>query len=148
MTYIKPQEVRSPKKRWRLIRVLHDGGTGEWSAAEGQWAEGGRWRDVLAIRWNGDSSDRRTGHPQSHGRPTWFIVPDEMEAAMRSVVSSVAERMACPFSFFVSANWSKQEEKRSVHVADLRSRRIRYKGTGWTLKALLDLARAQDGQCW
>lgn len=145
MTYIKPQEVRSPKKRWRLIRVLHDGGIGEWSVAEGQWSRGGRWRDVLAIRWNGDSSRRGIGSPQAHGRPTWFIVSDEMEAAMRSVIASVAEPMACTFSFFVSANWSKKERERSVHVADLHGRRIRHEGTCWTLKTLLDLARDQDG---
>lgn len=145
MTYIKPQEVKSPKNRWRLIRVLHDGGIGEWSAAEGKWAKGGRWREVLAIRWNGGSSDKGIGSPQSRGQPTWFIVPDEMEAAMRSVVASAAERMACPFSFFVSADWSKKKEKRSVHVADLRGRRIRYEGTGWILRTLLDLARDRDG---
>ena len=145
MTYIKPQEVRSPKNRWRLIRVLHDGGIGEWSAAEGQWAKGGQWHDVLAIRWNGGSSDRGIGSPQSRGLPIWFIVPDEMEAAMRSVIVSVTERMARPFSFFVSANWSEKEKRRSVHVADLRGRRIRCEGTGWTLKTLLDLAREQDG---
>ena len=52
---------------------------------------------------------------------------------------------ATPFSAFISADWSKEEEKRSVHIADPHGRRIRYKGTGWTLKTLLDLARDQDG---
>lgn len=51
-----------------------------------------------------------------------------------------------PFSpqfpaFFVSADWSKDKRKRSVHVADLATRRIRRpESSGWTLEALLNLA--------
>ena len=44
-------------------------------------------------------------------------------------------------AFFVSADWSKNAGKRSVHVADLPARRIRWEeSTGWTLKTLLQLA--------
>ena len=46
---------------------------------------------------------------------------------------------------FVSADWSKDERKRSVHVADLRGRRIRQEGAGWRLDTILALARKQDG---
>lgn len=43
-------------------------------------------------------------------------------------------------AFFVSADWSKDTRKRSVHVADLSARRIRRpKSSGWTLEALLSL---------
>ena len=51
-----------------------------------------------------------------------------------------------PFSpqfpaFFVSADWSKDTRKRSVHVADLSARRIRRpESNKWTLEALLRLA--------
>ena len=43
--------------------------------------------------------------------------------------------------FFVSADWSKDHRKRSVHVADLENRRIwREEGRGWDLQALLKRA--------
>ena len=44
-------------------------------------------------------------------------------------------------AFFVSADWSKDTRKRSVHVADLSARRIRRpQNQDWTLTALLHLA--------
>ena len=91
--YIGPEEAKSPKSRWRLHRVLHDGGAGAWSAAEGQWEHGGRWDDVLAVRWNGRAGDER-GSPQSRGHPTWFIVPGELEAAVRAVIGGTGEAPA------------------------------------------------------
>lgn len=43
---------------------------------------------------------------------------------------------------FISADWSKKTEKRSVHVADLGQRRIWREDRGdWNLRTLLDLAR-------
>ena len=80
--YIRPEDVRSPKRHWRLIRVLHDGGPGQWSVAEGQWDNGDRWDTVLAIRWNG-ATGAEIGNPQSRGLPTWFILPEELEASVR-----------------------------------------------------------------
>ncbi len=88
MSYVKPSEVNSPKNRWRLRRVLHDGTEGEWSVAEGQWDNDGLWRDVLAIRWNG-TSEAPIGNPQSRGLATWFIVPDELEPAIRSAIPNL-----------------------------------------------------------
>ena len=89
MKYDKPEDVKSPKSHWRLQRVLHDGGEFEWSAAEGQWwAEGeGLWVERLAIRWNGGGSAKR-GNPQSRGYATWFIVPPELEDAVRKAIAS------------------------------------------------------------
>ena len=78
MSYIKPEDVTSPKKIWQLDKILYDGGEGKWSAAEGQW-DG---ETVLAIRWNG-SKDKPIGNPQSTGYPTWFIVPPKLEDAIR-----------------------------------------------------------------
>ena len=87
--YIKPEDVRSPKRHWRLTRVLHDGGAGGWSAAEGQWDNGDRWDNVLAIRWNGGESTE-IGNPQSRGLPTWFIVPKELEDDFRKGILAVS----------------------------------------------------------
>ena len=83
-----PENVNSPKRRWRLHRVLHNTGTGEngWSAAEGQWEDDdGVWSAVLGIRWNGNS-DAEIGNPQSRGCATWFIVPTELEGAIRAAI--------------------------------------------------------------
>ena len=47
---------------------------------------------------------------------------------------------------FLSADWSKSPEKRSVHVADLAARRIRREeGREWDLAALLEVARGLAG---
>ena len=85
MNYVRPEDVRSPKRFWKLICVLHDGGAGQWSAAEGQWDNGDRWVNVLAIRWNGDTG-AEIGNPQSRGLPTWFIVPRVLEASIRRAI--------------------------------------------------------------
>ena len=88
ISYVKAQDDNSPRNRWRLHRVLHDGGEGGWSAAEGQWDNEGLWREVLAVRWNG-SSGCEIGNPQSRGLPTWFILPDEMEQMVRESIGTL-----------------------------------------------------------
>lgn len=88
MSYVKPEDVDSPRNRWRLRRVLHDGGEGGWSAAEGQWEHEGLWGEVLAIRWNG-SEGAEIGNPQSRGLATWFIVPEELESPIREAIPRV-----------------------------------------------------------
>ena len=70
---------------------------GGWSAAEGQWEDDGVWNDVLAIRWNG-SSDAEIGNPQSRGCATWFIVPDELENAIRAAIASLPTRTGAAVS--------------------------------------------------
>ena len=90
-----PQNVDSPKGRWRLHTVLYDGGEGNWSVSEGQWEQDGRWGDVLAIRWNGKDIDE-LGSPQSRGRATWFIVPKELEQAIRAVIADLRSDAATP----------------------------------------------------
>ena len=55
----------------------------------------------------------------------------------------MGERMV---SYFVSADWSKRRDKRSVYVADLRERRIwKQSGASWNVRALLDLAEQLSG---
>jgi hypothetical protein len=77
--YIPPEEVDSPKSGISEIEVLYDGGSSDpdeefhWSAATFNW-----YGDkALGIRWNGYRG-KEVGNPQSRGRPTWFIIPDEL----------------------------------------------------------------------
>ena len=89
MSYVKPEDVKSPQPFWRLHRVLREGVEDDWAAAEGQWKDGDEvWRDRLAIRWNG-SPGWPLGNPQSSGHATWFIVPNELEEAARKAIASL-----------------------------------------------------------
>ena len=90
MSYVKPEDVHSPKNRWRLRKIVHDSGEGGWSAAEGQWDDDGLWSEVLAIRWNGIKG-AEIGNPQSRGLATWFIVPSELEGAVRTAITNLPE---------------------------------------------------------
>jgi hypothetical protein len=85
-----PNDVKSPRDKWQLIRVLHNGvktGTG-WSLACGLW-EG---KPCLAKRWDGDGPDSK-GHPISTGHAVWFIEPDEFyEMILASAYVSDADR--------------------------------------------------------
>lgn len=74
MAYQNPRFVDSPRARWRLIDILHNGGDGDAALAIGNW-DGA---PALAIRWNGSSGDTGIGNPQSRGIATWFILPEWM----------------------------------------------------------------------
>ena len=88
MSYVKPEDVHSPKNRWRLRKVVHDSGEGGWSAAEGQWDNSGLWSDVLAVRWNGGAG-AEIGNPQSRGLATWFILPCELDGVFRETIANL-----------------------------------------------------------
>jgi len=97
MGYRKPDTVIAPKNRWQLGPVLCDTGQGGWSVVEGFWEE----KPVLGIRWNGDDDTGGYGNPQSHGNPTWFIIPSELESAIREMAGKVEKAMCgvnCEFS--------------------------------------------------
>jgi hypothetical protein len=87
MGYRDPTTVVSPKSRWELTRVLCNTGQGGWAVAEGTWDK----EPALSIRWNGDDDSSSPGNPQSHGNPTWFIVPTELEEAVRGVAHKLNE---------------------------------------------------------
>jgi hypothetical protein len=93
MRYITPDRVISPKAHWLLRQILYDGGspgagTG-WSAAVGQWKDDDHgWTEVLAVRWNG-TRESPLGNPQSRGLPTWFVVPPELDAALRETIENL-----------------------------------------------------------
>ena len=71
---IDPRDVVSPQSTWQLIDVLYE--SEDWSMAIGRWkSDEGKWRPVLAQRWNGWEGGK--GNPISRGFPTWFIMPDE-----------------------------------------------------------------------
>lgn len=89
--YVDPRRVDSPRARWKLERVLHDGGKDSWSAAEGAW-DG---RVCLALRWNG-GDEGKLGTPQSRGLPTWFIVPSVIEPEVRNAILRVQLRARIP----------------------------------------------------
>lgn len=79
MAYIDPATVLSPKDAWELTSVLWNTGQGDWSLAQGTWNK----NPCLAMRWNGSDGIEGIGNPQSRGHPTWFIIPDDLEDAIR-----------------------------------------------------------------
>ena len=73
MTYVEPQDVVSPRARWKLIDVLRNEGPGEVAYALGEW-DG---EPSIGMRWNGDD-EHPIGNPQSRGLPTWTMVEERM----------------------------------------------------------------------
>ena len=88
MTYIPPETVTSPKKSLSAEpRVLYNGGPGHWSAASLEF----RGRERLALRWNGKDGEAGIGNPQSHGKPTWFVIPEELDQVVRARIKGLSE---------------------------------------------------------
>jgi hypothetical protein len=75
---VAPESVRTPKKRVGSVDVIFDGGTGNWSLALLDF-DG---KERVGIRWNGEDGPS-IGNPQSHGQPTWFILPTELGPVVR-----------------------------------------------------------------
>jgi hypothetical protein len=73
MTYIKPDDVVSPKANWRLVDVVLDRGEDDCAYAIGMWDNKRR----IGFRWNG-SEDHPLGNPQSRGLPTWTMLDPAM----------------------------------------------------------------------
>lgn len=81
MSYIDPQEVLSPRDVIQSHRVLYDSGPTacSWSVALLNYWDG---TQKVGIRWNGDDNSK-IGNPQSHGKPTWYVVPDDLAPIVR-----------------------------------------------------------------
>lgn len=77
MRYVNPETVITPKNRVRSVHVIHDTGAAGWSVALLDW----NGEEAVAIRWNGQGKE--IGNPQSHGRPTWFVVPEDLGHLIR-----------------------------------------------------------------
>lgn len=73
MSHYPAKNVISPKNKWVLKSVLYDAGSGRIAIASGYW----KGRSAIGIRWNG-SHNEGLGKPNSFGRPTWFILPEEL----------------------------------------------------------------------
>ena len=77
MSHVKPEDVHSPRGRWKLIDVLVDGGEAAWAVAIGSFDN----KRMLAIRWSG-TEDTPAGTPQARGNPTWLMVDPKFEDAI------------------------------------------------------------------
>ncbi len=89
MSHKNPKDVKSPRNKWTLIDVLHDGGEGKDALAIGEW-EGDR---VLAARWNGNE-ESQVGNPQSRGIATWFVLPDRYNEALLATLPENKQMIA------------------------------------------------------
>jgi len=58
------------------LEVIYDGKEHGWSLARMNW-EG---EPIIGMRWNGGSESGipSIGNPQSRGKPTWFVLPEEV----------------------------------------------------------------------
>ena len=65
---MRPEKVRH--ERWKTKEVIYQNDA--WTLVEGEYD--GKYS--VAIRWNG--SGEEAGFPTSHGRPVWFVLPDEL----------------------------------------------------------------------
>jgi hypothetical protein len=79
MAYIDPRTVLSPKNRVGSVDILYDGGPGHWSVARLEY-DG---EERVGMRWNGEEDAAGIGNPQSRGKPTWFVVPNELSTLVR-----------------------------------------------------------------
>lgn len=73
MSYTDPSKVISPKSSVSAVRILEDKQEKSFSVARLRYNQ----HEELACRWNG-SEDEPSGHPNSRGIPTWFLIPKEM----------------------------------------------------------------------
>lgn len=90
--HIQAMDVLAPRRHWTLVDVLHDFGEGEAVLALGRWDGEKR----LAIRWNG-TVKKPIGNPQSRGKGTWFVVPNNLCAGIlksESIPQSAKARAA------------------------------------------------------
>ena len=91
MPYIPPENVTAPAAHWQHHdppKILYNNGAGGWSVAEGFW-DGER---SLGIRWNGSDDAPGRGYPTvgPGNHAAWFIVPRELEGAVRNAAILMA----------------------------------------------------------
>jgi hypothetical protein len=88
MSYVRPEEVLSPKSRvGEILEVIHDPGEGGMSVARIVWDN----EPVLAVRWNGNTK-QPLGNPMSRRHPTWFVVDDYAAAKVEEAARAAAEQ--------------------------------------------------------
>ncbi len=72
MSYVKPEEVTSPRDSVSNVEVLYDGKDGNCSIARLLW-DG---EECIGIRWNG-TDESPNGYPSSFGYPCWVVLDDD-----------------------------------------------------------------------
>jgi hypothetical protein len=89
MNYTDPRTVLSPRGAIKELEVIHDGGEHKWSLARMKWDN----KPVMGMRWNGGSQNGipSIGNPQSRGRPTWFVLPNEVGNLIESNLKLLAK---------------------------------------------------------
>ena len=89
MPYVDPQTVLAPRNRVGSVDVLYNSGPGQgsWSIAR---IEYDGIPDRIGIRWNGSDETDGLGNPQSHGKPTWFVLPDEVSGLVRDLAEELS----------------------------------------------------------
>ncbi|MGA9039155.1 MAG: hypothetical protein WB421_01345 [Terriglobales bacterium] len=88
MTYIRPEEVLSPRSLvGGIVEVIHDPGENRMTVARILWDE----KEVVATRWNGND-ERPLGNPVSRGHATWFVVDEYAAAKVEEAARAAAEK--------------------------------------------------------
>lgn len=88
MSYLRPQEVLSPKKRiGGILEVVHDPGEDGMAVARIIWDS----EPVIAVRWNGNSR-QPLGNPMSRRQPTWFVLDGYAAESVESAARAAAEK--------------------------------------------------------
>jgi len=88
MSYVRPEEVLSPRKRvGGIIEVIHDPGEKQMSVARILWDN----EPVVAVRWNG-TSEQPLGNPMSRRQPTWFVVDGYAASSVEQAAREAAEK--------------------------------------------------------
>ena len=89
MSYVKPENVTSPKSHWYLFEVILDGGSNKCAYALGKWDDDRR----IGFRWNGDEKNK-LGNPQSRGFPTWIILDPALYEAVIAMLPPEKQSIA------------------------------------------------------
>jgi hypothetical protein len=104
MKYYNPRDVTSPSDYVEEVTPIYDGGPNSFSIAKVLW-EG---EECLAMRWNiarrehedpDKIAETKTcvGMPSSHGRPVWFILPEQLLNKNSSIWTEI-EKVIVPAS--------------------------------------------------
>jgi len=107
-SYIKPDNVVSPKAHWRHFSTILDRGEGDCAYALGMWDGEPR----VAFRWNGDSETGPLGNPQSRGLPIWIMLDPALHEAVLALVPAGKRAIARNFLGLTSA-----EELQEINAA-------------------------------
>ncbi len=88
MTYIRPEEVLSPRSLvGGVVEVIHDPGENRMTVARILWDE----KEVVATRWNGNDK-QPLGNPVSRGHATWFVLDEYAAAKVEEAARAAAEK--------------------------------------------------------